>query len=88
MTMLTLACITLGASIVAAFRYPSGWMILLAFVVGFACAWLLFGSLMAYGQQRAAAKLLKQKQALTALAAVIGKRSGAATPNTTEGTAQ
>lgn len=84
---LLLAMIALGASISAAATKPGGWLVLLAYLVGFVCAWLVFGSLMAYAQQRAAANLLKQKQTLAVLAAALQKRSGAPTPDTTEGTA-
>lgn len=90
LVLLILACIAFGASIAASFRYPSGWMILLAFSVGFACAWMLFGSLVAYGQLRAATRLLKKKQALAVLAAAIqkGQPASIATPATApEGTA-
>lgn len=85
-----LTLIALGGSISAAATRPGGWLVLLAFLVGFVCAWLVFGSLMAYAQRRAAARMLKQKQGLAALAALIQKNQGAADPaassTTPEGT--
>lgn len=71
---LILAMIALGASISAAVTRPGGWLVLLAFIVGFICAWLVFGSIVAYGQQRTKAKLLdamQRKRNAAALAALL-----------------
>lgn len=98
LALLILACIAFGASIAASARYPSGWMILAAFGVGFVCAWMLFGALMAYGQQRTRAKLtavIQRKQQAAKLAEFVQMaRANAAAhavppaENTTEGTEQ
>ncbi|OCB56165.1 hypothetical protein A5722_14815 [Mycobacterium vulneris] len=57
---LILAAIVFGASIAAAFRYPAGWLIVGACIAGFVCGWIVFGALVAYGQQRARQRLAEQ----------------------------
>ncbi|AUV60838.1 hypothetical protein I5J35_gp60 [Mycobacterium phage Rem711] len=82
--MLALVLIGLGASISAAFTRPGGWLVLLAYVAGAACAWLLVTALFAYAQLRQAVRLreaLNRKRQTAELARFLQQRNAAgATP--------